>query len=125
LLAASYELGDVYVQKRQWELAIRYLRPAEGDETLKYSVHQDLSKAEAGLGHTQRAIDCLLPLAGQDPDGEIHYRLALLYRKQGDSARAQAAFATSNQLRQASLQHGQEVLQTMEKERQALDQIGH
>ena len=125
LLAASYELGDVYVQKRQWESAIRYLHPAEGDQTLNYQACLDLSKAEAGLGHTQEAIDYLLRLAGQDPDGEIHYRLALLYRKLGDSARAEAAFTTSNQLRQASLQHGQEVLQTMEKERQALEQVDH
>ena len=56
LLAASYELGNVYVQKRQWELAIRYLHPAEGDQTLNYQACLDLSKAEAGLGHTQKAI---------------------------------------------------------------------
>jgi tetratricopeptide (TPR) repeat protein len=125
LLPASYELGDVYVQKRQWELAIRYLQPAEGDQTLNYQACLDLSKAEAGLGHTQKAIEYLVRLAGQDQDGEIHYRLAILYRKVGDSARAEAAFATSNQLRQASLQHGQEVLQTMEKERQALERLDH
>jgi tetratricopeptide (TPR) repeat protein len=125
MLAASYELGDVYVQKREWELAIRYLQPAEGDETLNYQVCLDLSKAEAGLGHTQKAIDHLLRLAGNDQDGDLHYRLALLYRKLGDKARAEAAFAASNQLRQATSQHGQEVLQTMEKERQALDQIDH
>lgn len=123
--AARYELGDVYVQKRQWDLAIRYLVPAKGDPTLNYQVCADLSKAEAGLGHIQKAIDDLLPLAGQDHDGEIHYRLALLYRKQGDTDRAQAAFAASNQLRQVSLQHGQDVLQTMEKEREALDQVEH
>jgi tetratricopeptide (TPR) repeat protein len=125
LVPASYELGDVYIQKRQWELAIRYLHSADGDPTLNYKACLDLSKAEAALGHAQKAIDYLLRLAGQDPDGEIHYRLALLYRKLGDSARAEAAFATSNQLRQATSQHGQEVLQTMEKERQALEQTNH
>ena len=125
LLPASYELGDVYVQKQQWELAIRYLHPAEGDPTLNYKAGLDLSKAEAALGHTQKAIDYLLRLEGQDVDGEVHYRLAVLYRKLGDSAKAESAFATSNQLRQATSQHGQEVLQTMEKERQALDQIDH
>jgi tetratricopeptide (TPR) repeat protein len=123
MLNASYELGDVYVQKRQWEPAIRFLHLAEGDRTLYYEVCLDLSKAEGGQGHTQKAVDYLLPLAAQDPDGEIHYRLALLYRKLGDSIKAEAAIATSNQLREASSQHGQEVLQTMEKERQALDQI--
>ena len=123
LLNASYEVGDVYLQKRQWDNAIRYLHPADRDPTLNYEVSLDLSKAEGGLGHNQKAIDYLLPLAGQDRDGDIHYRLALLYRKLGDSARAEAAIAISNQLRQASSQHGQEVLQTMEKERQALDQI--
>jgi len=125
LLAASYELGDVYVQKREWDLAIRYLHPAEGDPVLNYQACLDLSKAEAGLGHTQKAIDYLLRLARQDQDGDLHYRLAHLYRKLGDKARAEAAFAASNQLRQATSQHGQEVLQTMEKERQALDQIDH
>jgi tetratricopeptide (TPR) repeat protein len=123
LLPASYELGDVYVQKRQWELAIRYLHPAEGDQTLNYQACLDLSKAEAALGHTQKAIEYLLRLAGEDQDGDIHYRLAILYRKLGDPGRAEAAFATSNQLRQASMQHGQEVLETMEKERQALEQV--
>jgi tetratricopeptide (TPR) repeat protein len=92
---------------------------------LNYQACLDVSKAEAGLGHTQQAIDYLVRVAGQDQDGEIHYRLALLYRKQGYSAKADAAFAASNQLRQASSQHGQDVLQTMEKERQALDQTEH
>ena len=122
LIGASYELGDVYVQKRQWELAVRYLRPAEGDPTLNYQACSDLSKAEAGLGHTEKAIDYLTRLAAQDQDGEIHYRLAVLYRKLGESTKAEAAFAASNQLRQASLQHGQDVLETMEKERKALEQ---
>ncbi len=47
LLAASYELGDVYVQKRQWEAAVRKLRPALEDPTLNYQVCLDLAKAEA------------------------------------------------------------------------------
>jgi tetratricopeptide (TPR) repeat protein len=123
MLAARYELGDVYIQKRQWELALRYLHPAEEDQTLNYHACLDLSKAEAALGHTREAADYLLRVAKQDQDGELHYRLALLYRKIGDSARAEAALAVSNQLRQASTQYGQEVLETMEKERQALERL--
>ncbi|HXX24769.1 MAG TPA: tetratricopeptide repeat protein [Terriglobia bacterium] len=122
MLAASYELGDIYVQKRQWEQAIRRLRPTLEEESLRYRACLDLSKAEAAMGHTREAVDYLLRVAKQDEDGELHYRLALLYRKIGDSAKAEAALAASNQLRQASTQYGQEVLQTMEKERQALDQ---
>ncbi len=122
LVNASYELGDAYLQRRQWEQSLPYLHPAVGNAMLNYQACLDVSKAEAGLGHTQQAIDYLLRVAGQDQDGEIHYRLALLYRKLGDSAKADAAFAASTQLRQASSQHGQDVLQTMEKERQALDQ---
>ena len=122
LLAASYELGDVYVQKRQWEAAVGRLRPALADPTLNYQVCLDLAKAEAASGRNQDAVDYLLRVAKQDQDGELHYRLALLYRKIGDSAKAEAALAASNQLRQASTQFGQEVLQTMEKERQALEQ---
>jgi hypothetical protein len=70
-------------------------------------------------------LDYLLRVAKQDEDGELHYRLALLYRKMGDSDKAGAALAASNQLRQASSQYGQEVLQTMEKERQALEHPDH
>lgn len=125
LLAASYELGDVYVQKRQWEAAVRNLRPALEDQTLNYQVCLDLAKAEAALGHNQDAVAYLLRVAKQDQDGELHYRLALLYRKIGDSAKAEAALAASNRLRQASTQFGQEVLQTMEKERQALERLDH
>ena len=125
VLAASYELGDVYVQKRQWEAAILKLRPALEDRTLNYQVCLDLAKAEAALGRNQDAVEYLLRVARQDQDGELHYRLALLYRKIGDSAKAEAALAASNQLRQASTQFGQEVLQTMEKERQALERLDH
>jgi tetratricopeptide (TPR) repeat protein len=125
LLAASYELGDVYVQKRQWEAAARNLRPALEDQTLNYQVCLDLAKAEAALGHNQDAVDYLLRVAKQDQDGELHYRLALLYRRIGDLAKAEAALAASNQLRQASTRFGQEVLQTMEKERQALERLDH
>jgi len=122
LVIASYELGDVYVRKRQWEAAVRKLGPALRDPTLSYQVCLDLAKAEAALGRNQDAVDYLLRAAQQDQDGELHYRLALLYRKIGDSAKAEAALAASNQLRQASTQFGKEVLETMEKERQALEQ---
>jgi len=122
LLAASYELGDIYVQKRQWEPAIRNLRPALQEEAVNYEVCLDLAKAEAALGHNAQAVDYLLRVAKQDQDGALHYRLAGLYRKMGDSAKAEAALAASNQLRQASSQYGQDVLQTMEKEREALEQ---
>ena len=125
LVAASYELGDVHVQKRQWEAAVRNLQPALRDPTLNYQACLDLAKAEAALGHNQDAVDYLVRVAKQDQDGELHYRLALLYRKIGDSAKAEAALAASNQLRQASTQFGQQVLETMEKERQALEQPEH
>jgi len=121
LVAASYELGDVFVQKRQWEQAIRNLRPALEDETLNYDVCLDLAKAEAALGHNAQAVDYLLRVAQRDQIGDLHYRLAALYRKMGDSAKAETALAASNQLRQTSSQYGQDVLQTMEKERQALE----
>ena len=122
-LAAHYELGDLYVQKRQWALAIPHLRPTLEEETLNYRACLDLSKAEAALGHTRQAVDYLIRVATQDEDGELHYRLALLYRKLGDAAQAEAALAVSTQLRQASTQYGQDVLETMEKERQALERL--
>src|SRR2546428_252762 len=50
----------------------------------------------------QSAKDPAAPVAPDDKDGEVHYRLATLYRKLGDRARAEEALATFKQLRAAS-----------------------
>ena len=81
------------------------LRQVGSGSPLMLNSRLDLSKAESELGLTQQALQDLLPIAPDDKDGEVHYRLATLYRKLGDRARADEALATFKQLR-AALQAG-------------------
>jgi len=101
-VVAHYELGNSYLQQRQWELAIAELRQVGSGSPLTLNSKLDLSKAELEVGLTQQALQDLLPIAPDDKDGEVHYRLATLYRKLGDRARADEALATFKQLRAAS-----------------------
>jgi tetratricopeptide (TPR) repeat protein len=101
-VVAHYELGNSYLQQRQWELAIPELRRVGSGSPLTLNSKLDLSKAELEVGLTQQALQDLLPIASDDKDGEVHYRLATLYRKLGDRARADEALAIFKQLRAAS-----------------------
>jgi tetratricopeptide (TPR) repeat protein len=104
--AAHYELGDVYIQERQWQRAIPHLQHAV-KSSFEQEARIDLAKAEDELGKTQQAIQDLLPIAKQDPDGQIHFLLASFYRKLGDTAQVRSALAAFKNLRAASLE-GQE-----------------
>jgi len=113
---ASYQLGDSYVQQHQWQQAVDPLRRALADPDVERRARLDLAKAEAELGQTTAAIQDLLLLVPSDRDGEVHYRLAALYRKIGDSAKAQAALEASEGLRKASDQLSQQRLESLERE---------
>jgi tetratricopeptide (TPR) repeat protein len=115
---AHYELGDTYVEQRRWEPAVDHLRHALEDPALAVKARLDLAKAEAEMGQPRQAIEELLPVLKEDKDGEIHYRLADLYRKLGERARAQEALATFRRIRDASLQADRAELQALEKERE-------
>ena len=57
-----------------------------------------LAEAEAQMGQTHQAVDHLLPAAKEDLDGQIHYRLASLYRKLGDKVHEKEALAAFKRL---------------------------
>lgn len=63
-------------------------------------VHALLGEAYAGDGKTQDAIRELKLGAGSDEDGSVHYHLARLYSKIGDSADAAAALQQMKALQQ-------------------------
>jgi tetratricopeptide (TPR) repeat protein len=110
-LVASYELGDVYVHERQWDLAIPRLQQALGDAAVSFRARLDLAQAEEESGHPRKALNTLLPVASQDADGVLHYRLGMLYRKLGKATQAQDALEKSQLLRQATAKRAQEELQ--------------
>jgi tetratricopeptide (TPR) repeat protein len=120
---AAYELGDSYVQQHQWQQASEYLRPALKDPNVTRGARLDFAKAEAALGQRDAAIQDLLQLADGDRDGEVHYRLAALYRESGEKAKARQAQATSEALRKASDQLSREKIEALEGEKRSLQQV--
>jgi tetratricopeptide (TPR) repeat protein len=111
---ARYELGNTYVQQRQWESAVPQLRQVLADSSLAFVARLDLSKAESEMGQTRQALEDLLPIAPEDKDGEVHYRIAQLYRKLGDSAHAQEALEIFKKLHAASEQASDSELDLVE-----------
>lgn len=113
---AAYELGDCFVQQHRWEPAVSPLERALSDPAVERRARLDLAKSEAELGDSAAAIKNLTLLAPGDADGEIHYRLATIYRKIGDTAKAQEAFAQSAALHKASDQLDQSRIEALERE---------
>ena len=114
---ARYELGNTYVQQRQWDSAVPHLRQALADSSLAFGARLDLSKAESEMGQTRQALEDLLPIASEDKDGEVHFRIAKLYRKLGDSAHAQGALEIFKQLSAAAQRASDSDLDLVESER--------
>jgi tetratricopeptide (TPR) repeat protein len=118
---ARYELGDAYVQQRRWQPALEHLRRALDDPALAVKARLDLATAEAEMGQTRQAVSELLPVAQNDQDGQIHYRLAGLYRKLGEKDRAREALAAFKRIQSASLQADRSELEALERERERGD----
>ncbi len=113
---AAYELGDCFVQQHQWQQAAGPLERALADPAVERRARLDLAKVEAELGQSEAAIKNLIILAPTDSDGEVHYRLAMIYRKVGDSAKADEALAQSEALRRSSDQLSQRQIEALEQE---------
>ena len=119
---AAYELGDTYVNEHQWASAVPYLKKAIQDSGLGRKARLDLAKAESELGQKRQALAELTPLEDDDANGEIHFRLAALYRKMGELDKARAALAASQKLRQNSDSLTVARMKAIEQERAKLEQ---
>ena len=82
----------------------------------------DLAKADEEIGNFRQAVEDLRPLAARDKEGEVHYRLAELYRKLGEKALAQEALAAFKKLHDATLEASRDELDAVEKEREKAEQ---
>lgn len=116
---AHYQLGHVYVQQSRWTDAITELQQVPDDTTVVLSARLDLAKAESELGQTAKAIKDLQSVSTRDQDGEVYFRLAALYRRDGDEAQAREALATFKQRRASLLQTDNDELSALEKEQDA------
>ncbi len=114
--AARYELGDAYIQERKWRAAIPCLQQAIQDGAVGYRSRLDLAEAEGQIGQPRQALSALLPVASEDQDGELHYRLALLFSKLRQDSQARQALTESERLRKATAQKAQERIQQAEAE---------
>jgi predicted Zn-dependent protease len=123
--AAEYELGDCYVEQHKWTAAVPHLQRAVVDSAVNYRARLDLAQAEEETGDDRSALQDLLPVANEDRDGVLHYRLALLFRKTGDATRAQQELALSQKLRRSSAQAAQEQIQRAEEDLQKLQSSDH
>ncbi len=74
------------------------------------------------MGQARQAIEELLPVLKEDQEGEIHYRLAGLYRRIGDKTREREALAAFKQLHAAAPQSELSDLEALEKQQEA---VGH
>jgi tetratricopeptide (TPR) repeat protein len=96
---ANFELGDVYVRMRRFEEAVPYLEKSLAQESGNLAAHGDLGKAYAALGRNKEAIAELTTALPTDQNGELHYQLYVLYKKEGQTGLAQEALSKSEELR--------------------------
>jgi tetratricopeptide (TPR) repeat protein len=126
---AAYELGDTFVNERRWADAVPCLRKSLANPQVEHRARLDLSKAESELGQPRQALADLMPVASDDPDGQIHFRLAALYRQMGDLVKARKALELSQKLRLASdamtVKEAQQTQQERARLQQAAKQESH
>ena len=104
------------MQQRRWQAAIAELQQVPANSSLGPNARLGRAKAKAEVGQTREALEDLLTLLDRDPSGEVHYRVAGLYRKLGDPAKAQEALAAFKRLKASTLQANQDELPGVELE---------
>jgi tetratricopeptide (TPR) repeat protein len=118
-VAARAGLGHTYVKLGEWQPAIAELSEIPADAPQAPAARLDLAGAEDQVGDTRKAIEDLTPYLNQDRDGEIHFRLAVLYRRIGDMDGAKQAMAEFQKLRAAELAVSHGEIQALEEEKSA------
>jgi tetratricopeptide (TPR) repeat protein len=87
---AKADLGRLYLQQDQPDQALALLQQIVKRYPSDAFAWADLGKAQAKLGAGERAIQALQKALELDPTlNQIHYQLAVLYRRQGDGKLAE------------------------------------
>jgi Tfp pilus assembly protein PilF len=95
----NYELGKLLLKSGDAQQAISYFhRSLKADSTL-VEARAELATAYAALGEFSKAVQQIKQVLSGDKDGSFHYRLGRWYQKIGQTANANAAFATATQLK--------------------------
>ena len=89
LVASIFELGNIYLQKKEYVRAIDYYRKVISYSSTAFQAHSNLAIAYDGEGDTESAISAYvesLRLKSDQP--EVLARLAFMYDKLGDVDKA-------------------------------------
>jgi tetratricopeptide (TPR) repeat protein len=96
---ANAELGEILVAQQKPEAAIGYLEKALHLDPDLAVAHKTLGQAYLQRGDLAKAEAELLRATVNDPEGEAHYQLGLVYRAMGRSEAAQQQFAISRRIK--------------------------
>lgn len=107
---ALYLLGRVYVEKKDNEKALPYLERAVRLQPDLAEANSLLGTAYLRLGQYTNAIARLEKAAPTDHYGNVHYQLAVAYRKLGQPERAQREMTLSQDLRRSYLERDQAMI---------------
>jgi len=105
-----YLLGRVYVEKKDNEKALPYLERAVRMQPDLAEANSLLGTAYLRLGQYANAISRLEKAAPTDHYGNVHYQLAVAYRKLGQPERAQKEMTLSQDLRRSYLERDQAMI---------------
>jgi tetratricopeptide (TPR) repeat protein len=98
---ANLLAGEILVQQHQFEQAEPYLDKCSNlKQDLRPQLHLMLGQVYSETGRIPEAISEYKLGLSTDQDGSIHYQLARLYQKSGDSAAASEQIRISKQLRE-------------------------
>ena len=119
---ALFDLGSTYLQERQADKALEYLKRVYDLDPKYPEVYQFMGIAYTRLNRYAEAEKELKIAAPSDNDGTVHYQLARVYLAMGKSAEAQREFALSNQLRVVTHRNNEERVQRIAAAEAALKQ---
>ncbi|HEX4772109.1 MAG TPA: tetratricopeptide repeat protein [Bryobacteraceae bacterium] len=105
-----YLLGRVFVEKKDNEKAIPYLEQAVRLQPDLSEANSLLGTAYLRLGQYAKAIATLEKAAASDHYGNVHYQMAVAYRKLGQPERAKKEMELSQDLRQNYLARDQALI---------------
>jgi tetratricopeptide (TPR) repeat protein len=98
---ANLLAGEILVQQHQYEQAEPYLNKCSNlKEDLRPQLHLMLGQIYSETGRIPEAISEYKSGLSTDQDGSIHYQLARLYQKSGDTEAASEQIRISKQLRE-------------------------
>ena len=111
-LYSRYFLGRIALLQGRVKEAIRWLEPVAASETPVSDAHHQLALAQLGAGEFDSALENAQAALRRSPwDGAVHYTLARVYDRLGQSQLAEEEFRTSDRLKAADLETVQRLLE--------------